>query len=117
VNSVVESQESAGNSGFDLYRLSLFIMVGVLVVGFIANLLVRKVNESRYEDPDVVEAKAQADRAAASEASDARQNGSAATTSSGVHTTAASILAFIVVVALAYGVIQTGSTATGLFTG
>ncbi|MGO1948425.1 MAG: MFS transporter, partial [Mycobacteriaceae bacterium] len=117
VNSVVESQESAGHSGFDLYRLSLFIMVGVLVVGFIANLLVRRVKESHYEDPEIVEAKAQADRAAASEASNARQNRDTKATSSGVHTTVASILAGIVIIALAYGVIQTGSTAVGLFTG
>nr|MBA2345070.1 MFS transporter [Rubrobacter sp.] len=31
----------------DLYTLSLFIMVGVLVVGFVANLLVRPV-DSRF---------------------------------------------------------------------
>ena len=116
VNSVVESQESAGNSGFDLYRLSLFIMVGVLIVGFIANLLVKKVNERFYEDPEVVEAKLQADRAAA-KASQATKSADDAAKAGSIHTAAASLLALIVIVALAYGVIQTGTTATGLFTG
>ena len=45
VNSIVDHQEAAGKQGADLYELSLFIMVGVLVVGFIANLLVRPVSE------------------------------------------------------------------------
>jgi len=116
VNSVVESQEDAGHSGFDLYRLSLFIMVGVLVVGFIANLLVRTVNEKHFEDPGIVEEKVRADRAAAAQASDARSNGTA-TTAGGLYTTVASGLAFIVVAALSYGVIQTIIKAAGLFTG
>jgi len=116
VNSVVESREDAGHSGFDLYRLSLFIMVGVLVVGFIANLLVRKVNEKHFEDPEIVEEKVRADRAAAAQASDARSNGTA-TTAGGLYTTVASGLAFIVVAALSYGVIQTIIKAAGLFTG
>ena len=47
VNSIADSQTDAGKSGAALYELSLYIMVGVLVVGFIANLLVRPVAE-RY---------------------------------------------------------------------
>jgi len=47
VNSIADSQGAAGKEGAALYELSLFIMVGVLVVGFIANLLVRPVSE-RY---------------------------------------------------------------------
>ncbi|UJA18788.1 OFA family MFS transporter [Thermoleophilia bacterium SCSIO 60948] len=45
VNLVVDSQEAAGAKGADLYQLSLYIMVGVLIVGFIANLMVRPVKE------------------------------------------------------------------------
>jgi hypothetical protein len=41
---------AAGKSGADLYTVSLYIMVGVLVVGFIANLLIRPVNE-RFQEP------------------------------------------------------------------
>jgi MFS family permease len=50
VNAVADSQHAAGKSGPDLYTVSLSIMVGVLVVGFIANLLVRPVN-SRFHEP------------------------------------------------------------------
>ncbi|WP_245557387.1 L-lactate MFS transporter [Corynebacterium terpenotabidum] len=117
VNTVVESQEDAGHTGFELYQLSLFIMVGVLVVGFIANLLVTKVDERHYEDPAVVEAKLQADRAAAAQASDARTNGTGPADVGGLYTTVASGLALIVVAALSYGVIQTAIKAAGLFTG
>jgi MFS family permease len=49
VNRVADSQESAGKEGADLYTLSLYIMVGVLVVGFIANLLIRPVAERHHE--------------------------------------------------------------------
>lgn len=50
VNSVLESQAEAGLTGADLYSLSLYIMVGLLAVGFIANLLVRPVH-SRHHVP------------------------------------------------------------------
>ncbi|MEA2379378.1 MAG: hypothetical protein QOD13_3285 [Thermoleophilaceae bacterium] len=43
INSIADSQDAAGKSGADLYELSLYIMVGILVVGFLANLLVRPV--------------------------------------------------------------------------
>ena len=44
INVIADYQTSAGRTGADLYTLSLFIMVGVLVVGFIANMLVRPVD-------------------------------------------------------------------------
>jgi MFS family permease len=47
VNALADSQEAAGKSGADLYTLSLYIMVGVLIVGFIANLMIRPV-DSRF---------------------------------------------------------------------
>jgi MFS family permease len=117
VNSVVESQRAAGQEGFDLYRLSLFIMVGVLAVGLIANLLIRRMNSDHFEDPAVVAAKAEADRESAAEASATRENGTAAAAAGRAHTVVAVVLAVIVVGALAYGVIQTATTAAGLFTG
>ncbi len=49
VNRVADSQEAAGKEGPDLYTLSLYIMVGVLIVGFIANLLIRPVAERYHE--------------------------------------------------------------------
>ncbi len=44
INAIADYQTAAGRTGADLYTLSLFIMVGILVVGFIANLLVRPVD-------------------------------------------------------------------------
>jgi MFS family permease len=49
VNRVADSQEAAGKDGADLYTLSLYIMVGVLIVGFVANLLIRPVAERYHE--------------------------------------------------------------------
>ena len=48
VNRIADSQEAAGKEGPDLYTLSLYIMVGVLVVGFIANLLIRPVDQRHH---------------------------------------------------------------------
>jgi MFS family permease len=50
INAIADYQTGQGKSGADLYTLSLFIMVGVLVVGFVANLLVRPVAE-RFHEP------------------------------------------------------------------
>ena len=49
VNAIADSEEAAGKSGADLYTLSLYIMVGVLIVGFIANLLIRPVKDRYME--------------------------------------------------------------------
>lgn len=43
VNWIADRQEEAGKHGSDLYSLSLFIMIGLLAVGFVANELVRPV--------------------------------------------------------------------------
>jgi MFS family permease len=51
VNAIADSETAAGKSGADLYTLSLYIMVGVLIVGFIANLLIRPVNDRFMEEP------------------------------------------------------------------
>ena len=50
VSRVLDLQTSRGAEGADLYTLSLSIMVGVLVVGFVANLLVRPV-DARFHEP------------------------------------------------------------------
>ena len=49
VNAIADSETAAGKSGADIYSLSLYIMVGVLIVGFIANLLIRPVAERHME--------------------------------------------------------------------
>jgi MFS family permease len=50
VNAFADSGLRAGKEGPDLYTVSLYTMVGVLVVGFIANLLVRPVH-ARFHEP------------------------------------------------------------------
>lgn len=50
VNWVADSQESAGRTGPSLYAASLYIMIGLLAVGFLANELVRPVH-SRFHEP------------------------------------------------------------------
>jgi MFS family permease len=57
VNSVVEAGEAAGKEGPELYTPGMFIMVGALVVGFIANALVRPVSEKYFEREEDVAAK------------------------------------------------------------
>src|SRR5918993_73864 len=52
INAIADYQISAGRTGADLYTLSLYIMVGVLVVGFVANLLVRPVNPRFHMEPE-----------------------------------------------------------------
>ncbi|SCG04356.1 Nitrate/nitrite transporter NarK [Streptomyces sp. MnatMP-M17] len=48
VNRVADSQEEAGKSGSGLYGLSFTIMIGLLVVGFVANELVRPVHPRHH---------------------------------------------------------------------
>jgi MFS family permease len=48
VNRIADNQTAAGKAGADLYTLSLYIMVGVLVVGFVANLLIKPVAERHH---------------------------------------------------------------------
>jgi MFS family permease len=51
VNGLADHETSIGKSGSDLYTISLLIMVGVLVVGFLANLMIRPVDE-RFHEPE-----------------------------------------------------------------
>ncbi|WP_340685517.1 OFA family MFS transporter [Amycolatopsis coloradensis] len=50
VNAISDSQKAAGKVGPDLYTTSLFIMIGLLIVGFVANELVRPV-KAKYHEP------------------------------------------------------------------
>ena len=51
VNAIADAQTAAGKSGADLYTLSMYIMVGVLLVGFVANLLIGPVHRRHMEPP------------------------------------------------------------------
>ena len=49
INGIADAQKDAGNTGPGLYTESLFIMIGLLVIGFIANELVRPVHAKHHE--------------------------------------------------------------------
>ena len=49
VNWVADRQEEAGRHGSALYGVSLIVMIGLLVVGFVANELVRPVHPRHHE--------------------------------------------------------------------
>ncbi|MFC7588375.1 MFS transporter [Nonomuraea antimicrobica] len=51
VNAIADAQKAAGHAGPDLYTTSLFIMIGLLAVGFLANELIRPVHERYHERP------------------------------------------------------------------
>ena len=53
VNSVVEAQASAGVQGSDLYTVSMYIMVGLLAIGLVANILMRPVAEKHTLEYDL----------------------------------------------------------------
>ncbi|WP_028938617.1 OFA family MFS transporter [Pseudonocardia spinosispora] len=49
VNAIADAQKAAGLSGPDLYSLSFRIMIGLLVVGFVCNELIKPVAEKFHE--------------------------------------------------------------------
>jgi len=53
VNVITESQRDGGATGAAAYRPSLLVMVGLLVIGFIANALVRPVSDKHHEETTV----------------------------------------------------------------
>ncbi|AIJ21832.1 L-lactate MFS transporter [Amycolatopsis methanolica] len=55
VNAIADSQKRAGKQGPDLYTTSFYIMIALLVIGFIANELVRPVSV-KYHEPESADA-------------------------------------------------------------
>ncbi|RSO49132.1 MFS transporter [Streptomyces sp. WAC 06725] len=51
VNAIADARRSAGHTGPELYTTSFFVMIGLLVVGFAANELVRPVHPRHHEPP------------------------------------------------------------------
>jgi len=50
MNGLLDYLEGQGYAGADLYRPSLLVMVGILFIGFIANLMIKKVDPKFLED-------------------------------------------------------------------
>ncbi|MCK2219060.1 OFA family MFS transporter [Actinomadura sp. ATCC 31491] len=51
VNAVADAGKAAGRSGPALYTTSLYVMIGLLAVGFAANELIRPVHDRYHEHP------------------------------------------------------------------
>lgn len=112
INTVLENRREAGASGPGMYQLSLFIMVGVLAVGFIANALMRPVDAKYHAtEEEVAELSAPiqaADSSGAMLETRVNENGT-------LHRMAAVVLTGIVVVGLAYGLFETIVKSLALF--
>ncbi|HVM28968.1 MAG TPA: OFA family MFS transporter [Mycobacteriales bacterium] len=54
VNGIIERQRDAGVEGAATYRPALLVMVGLLSIGFVANLLVRRVADRHHASADVL---------------------------------------------------------------
>ncbi|APT93229.1 MFS transporter [Corynebacterium phocae] len=116
VNTVVESQADKGLEGQSLYQLSLFIMCGLLAVGFVADLLVRPVSERFFEDPASVKAKADADRQTVIDAETTAQAAGQVKGNSGfLHAAASLVLGLFIGGSLAFGLFQTAVKAAAIF--
>ena len=61
VNAIADSRRAAGAEGASLYGLSLGIMAGVLVLGFVANALVRPVDPRFHREGSTEGARARAE--------------------------------------------------------
>ncbi len=107
INGFLDAQGTPGELTSAAYRPALFTMVGLLVVGFIANLLVRPVAERWHEHQDTVE-----------KAKDT-SNGGGQTGAAGSDAPSwlLPVAWTIVSVPLAYGVYKVLVTASNLFTG
>jgi MFS family permease len=55
VNGVLDASGTPGQLTADAYRPALFIMIGLLAVGFVANLMVRPVADKWHESKEAVE--------------------------------------------------------------
>ena len=107
INGFLDAQGTPGELTSAAYRPALFTMVGLLVVGFIANLLVRPVAERWHEHQDTV------DKAKGTSSG----GGQTGAVGSDVPSWLLPVAWTIVSVPLAYGVYKVLVTASALFTG
>ena len=117
VSAILDMQRGRGAGGADLYTLSLSIMVGVLLVGFVANLLMRPVHR-RFHEPAGESAAGMLNEAEAV-VSDHMPSSTIPRPSRVARTperTAAIALWVLVVAGLLYGVAETAARVAQLFT-
>ncbi|WP_432479114.1 OFA family MFS transporter [Nocardioides sp. GXQ0305] len=107
INGFLDSAGGAGTLASEAYRPALFTMVGVLAVGFVANLLIRPVASRFHEDLTDHHAEAASERAAVM---------AEETELTPASTQARLVFSWgVVSLLLAYGVYQTVVTALNLF--
>lgn len=109
VNAVLDARGEPGKMTAADYQPALLIMVGLLAVGFVANLLVKQVNERFHEPEETVRARMDELNGTGEERGGTNQ---------ALPGTARVVLSWAIVGGLlAYGVIMTLITAAQLFTG
>ncbi|PRY52921.1 MFS transporter [Knoellia remsis] len=109
INAFLDAQGKPGTLTAEAYRPALLTMVGILAVGFVANLLIRPVADRFHEPKDVVAAQASKDKEFAAEAEAAEATHSSSSTVRVVFSWG------LAIALLAYGVFQTLTTAAKLF--
>jgi hypothetical protein len=55
IDGIADTQKHAGKTGPALYTTSMYIMIGLLVIGFVANELVRPVHARYHETQTAVQ--------------------------------------------------------------
>ena len=108
VNTVIENQHEKGVEGAAVYLPSMLIMVGALVIGLVANLLVRPVAERFFASEAQVEA-AKVHEANGNGGSDPKHS------TGGLYHAVAYLLTVVVVAGLAYGLVLVFIKALALF--
>ena len=103
VNRYLDTQGTPGELTADAYRGALFIMVGLLAVGFVANLLIRPVDE-RFHEPDDGAVSGDADRTRHRAREEPRM------------TARVAVAWALVGIPLVYGLVETINKASSLFT-
>ena len=113
VNGFLDAEGTPGKLTYEAYKPALLTMVGVLAVGFVANLLIRQVAD-RFHEPDHEETAARP-----SEPAGGGGGSRAPTTRTGTTDDARPVLLVVswavVGLPLAYGVYQTVVKVSGLF--
>jgi MFS family permease len=110
INGFLDAQGTPGELTAEAYRPALLTMVGVLAVGFVANLLVRPVAE-RFHEKDADEPTAEGSSASGGGVATQTRTGARTT----VHPALLTVAWLIVGVPLAYGVYQTLAKTVSLF--
>ncbi|MGV9213906.1 OFA family MFS transporter [Micromonospora sp. RB23] len=115
VNRILDTQGKPGTLTASAYRPALFTMVGVLAIGFVANLLVRAVPD-RFHEPDRGSASPVARASVTEPVALGPQSRPPVPEHVGDQTGRLWLSWLLVAVLLGYGIVETLSTAAKLFT-